>query len=109
MLEPAIQVQGQAVWYEGANPRVFNGDTSLGPDFLRLLDAPTALMVLGNLTVEDAVTEAALLEKITGITVLGDVIAPAGLIGAVQVLATDVFGNIRASDRTSDGADGSGS
>ncbi len=26
VLEPAIQTQGQVTWYEGANPRVFNGD-----------------------------------------------------------------------------------
>ena len=92
----AVQVQGQAIWYEGANPRIYNGDARLGPDFLRLLDAPTALVVLGDLIIEDGVTEAALREKLTGITVFGDVIAPAELIGAVQVLATDVFGDIKA-------------
>jgi hypothetical protein len=41
--------------------------------------------------------------------VFGDVIAPAALIGMVQVLATDVFGDIKANDRASDGPDGSGS
>ena len=113
VLEAAIEVQGQSTWYEGANPRVFNGSTQLGPDFLRLLDPPAALIVLGDLTVEEGVTEAALLEKLAGLTVFGDVIAPAGLIGAVQVLATDVFGAIKASEAGSrpgdDGSDGSGS
>jgi len=109
VLEPAIQMQGQVTWYEGANPRIFHGDARVGPDFLRLLDPPVALVVLGDLTLENGVTEAALREKLTGIAVFGDVIAPAGLIGAVQVLATDVFGDIKASDAASDGPDGSGS
>jgi hypothetical protein len=113
VLEPAIQTQGQVTWYEGANPRVFNGSVNIGPDFLRLLAGPTALVVLGDLTLEETVTEAALQEKVAGLAVFGDVIAPAGLIGVVQFLATDVFGDIRTSeqarDRASDGPDGSGS
>jgi hypothetical protein len=113
VLEPAIQTQGQVTWYEGDNPRVFNGDASVGPDFLRLLAARTALVVLGDLTIEEKVTEAALQEKVAGLAVFGDVIAPAGLIGVVQFLATDVFGDIvtsdQARDRASDGPDGSGS
>ncbi len=109
VLEPAIQTQGQAIWYEGASPRIYNGDARLGPDFLRLLDAPTALVVLGDLIIEAGVAEQALREKLTGISVFGDVIAPAGLVGVVQVLAADVFGEIMVSDRASGGPDGSGS
>ena len=113
VLEPAIQTQGQVTWYEGANPRVFNGSASIGPDFLRLLAGPTSLVVLGDLTLEETVTEAALQEKVAGLAVFGDVIAPAGLIGVVQFLATDVFGDMmtteQARDRASDGPDGSGS
>jgi hypothetical protein len=105
VLEPAIQIQGQATWYQGESPRVFNGDLRLGPDFIRLLDVPTALVVLGDLIVSDGVTETGLREKITALTVFGDVIAPPGLIGMVQILATEVFGDIRASG----GPDGSGS
>jgi hypothetical protein len=63
------------------------------------------------------VTEAALREKFAGLAVFGDVIAPAELIGAVQIVATDVLGDIKASGRAgdeprgraSDGPDGSGS
>jgi hypothetical protein len=109
VLEPVIQIQGQAAWFQGADPRVFNGDARVGPDFLRLLDQPTALVVLGDLTIEEGVTEAGLREKITAITVFGDVVAPAGLIGMVQVLAAEVFGDIKAGDRADDGSDGSGS
>jgi hypothetical protein len=113
VLEPAIEMQGQVTWYEGANPRVFNGSVSIGPDFLRLLPAPTSLVVLGDLMFEEAVTEAAVQEKVAGLAVFGDVIAPAGLIGVVQFVATDVFGDIMTSDqareRAGNGPDGSGS
>jgi hypothetical protein len=113
VLEPAIQTQGQVTWYEGANPRVFNGDASIGPQFLRLLPAPVGLVVLGDLTLEETVTEDALQEKVSGLAVFGDVIAPAGLIGVVQFLATDVFGDIMTSDQAREravhGPDGSGS
>jgi hypothetical protein len=115
VLEPAVQIQGQVIWYEGANPRVYNGDAQLNADFLRLLDAPIALVVLGDLNVADDVTEAALREKISAIAVFGDVIAPPPLIGMMQVLATEVFGDITATTDVrpggpSDGPDsGSGS
>jgi hypothetical protein len=112
VLEPAVQVQGQVIWYEGDNPRIYNGDAQLNADFLRLLEAPIALVVLGDLIVADGVTEAALREKITAITVFGDVIAPAELIGMVQVLATEVFGDIKPSGEVKAGGagpDGSGS
>jgi hypothetical protein len=109
VLEPAIQVQGQAIWYDGANPRVYNGDARLGADFLRLLDAPATLVVLGDLVIEEGVTEVALRGKLAGLAVFGDVIAPAELIGAVQIIATDVLGDIKAGGRASDGPDGSGS
>ena len=106
VLEPAIQTQGQVTWYEGANPRVFNGSASIGPDFLRLLAGPTSLVVLGDLTIEETVTEAAMQEKVAGLAVFGDVIAPAGLVGVVQFLATDVFGDIITTEQARDASDG---
>ena len=98
MVEPRIQVQGQAAWYRGDDPRVFYDDTSLGPDFFRLLDHPASLVVLGDLTITEGVTEAMMREKITGISVFGDATAPPGLVGMLQALTTDAFGAIRASD-----------
>lgn len=97
-IEPAAQIQGQAGWYEGGAPRVFNTDASLGPDFFRLLDQPVSLVVFGNLAIAAGVTEAMVREKVTGITVFGDATAPPELIGVLQVLTTDAFGDIRASD-----------
>ena len=98
VIEPRAQVQGQAAWYRGEDPRVFYGDISLGPDFFRLLDHPVSLVVLGDLTITAGVTEAMMREKVTGISVFGDATAPPGLVGALQALTTDAFGDIRADD-----------
>lgn len=98
VIEPRAQVLGQAAWYRGNEPRVFYESTSLGPDFFRLLDHPVSLIVLEDLTITAGVTEAALREKVTGISVFGDVTCPPELLGMVQVLTTDVFGAIRAAD-----------
>jgi adhesin HecA-like repeat protein len=98
VIEPRAQVQGQASWYRGDDPRVFYGDTSLGPDFFRLLDHPVSLVVLGDLIISAGVTEAMMREKMTGISVFGDATAPPGLVGVLQALTTDAFGAIRASD-----------
>ena len=97
-IEPVAQIQGQAGWYEGGAPRVFTADATLGADFFRLLDHPVSLVVFGDLTIAAGVSEAVMREKITGITVFGDAAAPQELMGMLQVLATDVFGDIRASD-----------
>jgi len=98
VIEPRTVVHGQALWYRGEDPRVFSGDTSLGPDFFRLLDHPVSLVVLGDLTIAAGVTEAVMREKITGISVSGDATAPRELVGVLQVLASDVFGEILAGD-----------
>ena len=98
VIEPRAQVQGQAAWYQGDDPRVFHDDTSLGPDFFRLLDHPVSLVVLGDLTITAGVTEAMMRDKITGICVFGDATAPPRLVGVLQALTTDAFGAIRASD-----------
>jgi hypothetical protein len=94
VLEPAIQVHGQTAWYQGSKPKVFNDDTELGRDFFRLLREPVGVVVLGDLTIAAGVTEEMLFGKLSGLTVLGDVIAPAQLLGAVQVIA-EVFGETR--------------
>jgi hypothetical protein len=97
-IEPYVQVQGQAGWYQGENPRVFYQDTALGPDFFRLLDKPVSLVVFGDLTIADGVTEDMVREKVTSVVLFGDATAPAGLVAVLQVLAGDMFGEIRASD-----------
>ena len=98
VIEPRTEVQGQAAWYVRDDPRVFYEDTSLGPDFFRLLDLPVSLVVLADLTITAGVTEVMARQKIAGICVFGDVTAPPELVGVLQARITDVFGVIRASD-----------
>ena len=98
MLEPRIQAQGQSAWYRSDDPRIIIEDTRLGPDFFRLLDHPVSLVVLADLSITPGVTEAAVLEKVADIVLLGDLTAPGDLVPVLQVLAVDAFGAIRADD-----------
>ncbi|HEY3907475.1 MAG TPA: hypothetical protein VGM14_26455 [Streptosporangiaceae bacterium] len=98
VIEPRLQATGQAAWYRGDDPRVFYESTSLGPDYFRLLDHPVSLIVLADLTIAAGVTEAMILEKVSGISVFGDLTGPPELVGVLQVLTTDAFGTIRAAD-----------
>jgi hypothetical protein len=98
VIEPRLQAIGQVAWYKGDDPRIFYEGTSLGPDFFRLLDHPVSLIVLENLTITAGVTEAVLREKVTGISVFGDLAGPPELVGVLQFLTTDAFGAIRADD-----------
>jgi hypothetical protein len=97
-LEPKLRVQGQTLWYRGAEPRVITDDMVIGPDFFRLLDEPVSLVLLGDVTFQPGVTEAQLREKLADLVVLGDVTAPAELVSILQVLASDSLGSIRAGD-----------
>jgi hypothetical protein len=98
VLEPRVQVQGQAVWYRADEPRIIYEDTRIGPDFFRLLDHPVSLVLLGDVTIAPGVTEAMVREKITDIALLGDLTAPADIVPVLQVLATDALGTIRTAD-----------
>jgi len=102
VLEPAIAVHGQTAWYQGFKPKVFNDDTVLGRDFFRLLREPLSVVVLGDLTIAAGVTEEMLFGKLSGLTVLGDLVAPQPLLGAVQVIA-EVFGETRLPEATDGG------
>jgi len=98
LLEPRIQVTGQAVWYRGDTTRILLEDIRVGPDFFRLLDHPVSLVLLGDMTVAPGVSEDMVREKITEIIALGDITAPAELVPVFQVLTTEAFGDIRAAD-----------
>ena len=98
LLEPRMQVTGQAAWYRGAEPRIILDDMRVGPDYFRLLDHPVSLVLLGDMTVEPGVSEDMVREKITDIILLGDITAPRELVSVFQVLTTEAFGDIRAAD-----------
>jgi len=98
LLEPRLQITGQAAWYSGDTPRIILEDIQVGPDFFRLLDHPVSLVLLGDMTVAPGVSEDMVREKITGIILLGDITAPPELVPVFQVLTTEAFGDIRAAD-----------
>jgi hypothetical protein len=50
VLEPKLEVLGQACWFTGETPRVFHDDVTLGPDFFRLLGQPVTLIAFGDVT-----------------------------------------------------------
>ncbi|MBL7255749.1 hypothetical protein [Paractinoplanes lichenicola] len=97
-LETRMDIQGQTIWYRSGDPRVLFDDIELGPDYFRLLDHPVSLISLGDLTIGPGVTADLLREHVTDIVVLGDVLAPAAAVPAVQVLATDIYGQIQVDD-----------
>jgi hypothetical protein len=97
VIEPKLEVLGQVGWYAGDDPRVFFEGATLGPDFFRLLDHPVGLVAFEKLTFAEDVTEEMLLAKVGGIVAFEKITAPPGLIGAVQVVASDVFETIQAS------------
>jgi hypothetical protein len=93
-----MQTQGQSAWYRADEARIIAEDTSLGPDFFRLLEHPVSLVVLADLSISPGVTEAIIQQKVTDIVLFGDLTAPADLVPVLQVLAAEAFGTIRASD-----------
>ncbi|MFG1609080.1 hypothetical protein [Actinoplanes sp. NPDC049265] len=97
-LESCMEAQGQTVWYRSGDPRIFLDDIELGPDFFRLLDHPISLVVFGDLTIGAGVTTDLIRENVADLVLLGDVLAPAGAVPAIQVLATALMGQIRVAD-----------
>jgi hypothetical protein len=97
-LETRMDAQGQMVWYRSGDPRIFLDDVELGPDYFRLLDHPISLIALGDLTIGAGVTADLLHANVADIVLLGDVLAPAGAVPAVQVLTTAIMGRIRVAD-----------
>lgn len=97
-LAPALLVQGQTAWYSG-DPRFLVGDETYGRAFFEMLDGPQELAIVGDVTIEDdGLTPELLREKISDLTLVGDLTAPKALVPAFQVLATEKLGEIRASD-----------
>ncbi len=98
LLGPAMQVAGQVLWYDATTPRVIRGDERYGAAFLELLDTPAALIVTGTLVIEDDVSPELLRAKISGITLTGSIRAPKAVLPVIQLLASENFGDIRATE-----------
>ena len=86
-------VQGQT-FYLPAGARTLMGDESLGQEFLDLLPAPTAFVVMGTLTIEDDVTLELLKSKVTEFVLMGQIRVPKTLHALVQVLTVEKMGEI---------------
>jgi hypothetical protein len=93
VLGPALVVKGQLAWYSG-QPRIFVGKETLGRSFFELLDRPTSLALLGRFDIDPDVPFDLLRAKIQDITLVGKLVAPKQLIGALQLLTTEKIGTI---------------
>lgn len=102
VLEPWLEAGGQIAWYRGDNPWVAMESTALGPDFFRLLNEPISLVVMDTVTIQSGVTEDAVREKVVGITLFDDIVAPPELVSVLQALTTDALGSIRVADGQDD-------
>ena len=95
VLGPALVVKGQLAWYSG-QPRIFVGKETFGRSFFELLDRPASLALLGRFDIDPDVPPELLREKIQDITLIGKLVAPKQLIGALQLLTTEKVGTITA-------------
>jgi hypothetical protein len=93
VLGPALVVKGQVAWYSG-QPRIFVGKETFGRSFFDLLDRPASLALLGRFELDPDVPPELLMEKLEDITLVGKLVAPRELVGALQLLTTEKVGTI---------------
>ncbi len=92
----AASVTGSVLYYSpGSSLRIVLGEERYGQEFLRYLQEPVSLAVMGNLTFEPDVPVDLLQEKVREITLVGVIQAPARLLPLVQALAVDKIGEIK--------------
>jgi hypothetical protein len=92
-LAPVLTMEGMLVWYDG-RPRFFTGGETFSRAFLELLDEPLELALVGRFTFADDVPPGLLREKISGITLVGKLVAPEALVPVLQLLVTEKHGPI---------------
>jgi hypothetical protein len=97
-LAPALSADGHIVWYGGERVRVFIGDERLGRGFFELLDEPLALVLVGDVVIEDDVPPTLLREKVTEITLVGTLTASREVVPVLQLLTTEKHGDITTQD-----------
>jgi hypothetical protein len=93
VLGPAITVKGQLAWYEG-HPRFFVGKDRFGRSFFELIDQQLTLALVGRFTIDPDVPPELLRDKIKEIILVGKLVAPSRLVGALQLLTTEKVGVI---------------
>ena len=93
VLGPVTIVKGQLTWYSGV-PRFFVGKERFGRSFFELIGDPMALALVGRFEIDAGVPAELLREKVSEITLIGKLVAPRELVGALQMLTTEMTGEI---------------
>ena len=92
------QMTGQTMYYPWTGPsqdlRVLLGDESISREFLELLEHPTVLVAVGDITFKEDITPDLLKTKVPAMMSVGDVWAPKPLLPLVQALAVEKVGSI---------------
>lgn len=86
------------VFYLTANPRVFMGSSEISAAFLGFFPEPSALVVMGELRLDDDVTGELLRARVAEIVLMGTISTPRPLLPLVQFLTREKMGEIVARD-----------
>jgi hypothetical protein len=88
------QLSGDCFYYP-ANARTLTGNTTLGREFLEYLPELTALVVRGELNIENEVTVEQFRAKVTEVVLFGTIHAPKALVPLLNFLTQEKRGEIR--------------
>lgn len=88
-----LEMSGEALWYRGDQPRVI-GDETYDAAFLSLVDEPLSLIVQGDLTFADDVTNELIKGAVADIVLTGTITVPKAAHAAVQLLTRENHGSI---------------
>lgn len=98
LLGPVLEVNGQAIWYGGENPRLLADGDVCDREFFELLDPGTPLVVLGDIRIADDVPPQLLREKVSEIASAGTITAPRALRSTLMLRTTEQQGHIVAAE-----------
>jgi hypothetical protein len=88
-----VRLTGQIAYYTGT-PRFFNGDQTFERGFFEFLGEPISMILNGSFRIEPDVTLDLLKEKVSGITLNGQLKAPKAIVPALKALADSINGQI---------------
>jgi hypothetical protein len=97
LLEPALTVVGQVVWYSG-RAVAFSGKDRFSRGFFELIEGPVTLLLSGSFELDPDVPAELLREKVAGIALSGTLKGARNLVPVLQLLTTEKHGVIRALD-----------
>jgi len=89
------RLTGQIVYYPGG-ARFFVEKVRLGRDFFELLEDPIAMVIMDECVIESDVSVDLFRDKVSEIVLLGELRAPEELVGILQVLTIENYGEIAA-------------